>query len=196
MDMSTSIDSLDENQHQIHNTDPNVANSILDKFNNMNISPNEGYQGDLPPLNPQIPMMEHDMENRNRNAQLEEMRYMNPITHIEAHKQKQQQIIHQQQMMEAQYENENENEVDEEDEYEVIETNPTWKKVLNEIRIVVFVLIMVLFIFNNHFNKFLSQIIPYLRLNNYSYDTNNLGSVFKALIIGIFTYLLIRFVKF
>lgn len=191
MDMSTPIDSLDENQSQIHDTDPNVANSILDKFNNMNISPNEGYQGDLPPLNPQIPMMEHDMENRNRNAQLEEMRYMNPVAHIEA--QKQQQMI-QQQMMEAQYQNE----VDDDDEEyeEIIETNPMWKKVLNEIRIVVFALIMVLFIFNNHFNKFLTQIIPYLRLNSYSYDTNNLGSVFKALIVGIFSYLLIRFVKF
>lgn len=192
MDMSTPIDSLDGNQHQMHDTDPNVANSILDKFNNMNISPNEGYQGDLPPLNPQIPMMEHDMENRNRNAQLEEMRYMNPIAHIEHQKQ--------QMMMESQYQNQNSHEVidddDEDEEYEVTETNPMWKKVLNEIRIVVFVLIMVLFIFNNHFNKFLTQIIPYLRLNCYSYDTNNLGSVFKALIVGIFTYLLIRFVKF
>ncbi len=192
MDMSTPIDSLDGNQHQMHDTDPNVANSILDKFNNMNISPNEGYQGDLPPLNPQIPMMEHDMENRNRNAQLEEMRYMNPIAHIEHQKQ--------QMMMESQYQNQNSHEVidddDEDEEYEVTETNPMWKKVLNEIRIVVFVLIMVLFIFNNHFNKFLTQIIPYLRLNSYSYDTNNLGSVFKALIVGIFTYLLIRFVKF
>jgi hypothetical protein len=191
MDMSTPIDSLDNNQPQMRDTDPNVANSILDKFNNMNISPNEGYQGDLPPLNPQIPMMEHDMENRNRNAQLEEMRYMNPVAHIEH--QKQQQMI-QQQMMEAQYQDSDED--DDDEEYEVIETNPMWKKVLNELRIVVFVLIMVLFIYNNHFNKFLTQIIPYLRLNSYSYDTNNLGSVFKAFIVGIFAYLLIRFVKF
>ena len=185
--MSTPIDSLNNNQPQIHDTDPNVANSILDKFNNMNISPNEGYQGDLPPINPQIPIMEHDMENRNRNAQLEEMRYMNPIAHIEYQKQ-------QQMMMDAQYQDAEE--VEDDEEYEVVETNPTWKKVLNEIRIVVFVLIMVLFIFNNHFNKFVTQIIPYLRLNNYSYDTNNLGSVFKASIVGIFSYLLIRFVKF
>ncbi len=190
MDMSTPIDSLDQNQHHIQDTNPDVANSILDKFDNMNISPNDGYQGDLPPLNPQIPMMEHDMENRNRNAALEEMRYMNPVSHIEAQKQ---QMMHQQ-MMEQQYANEQE---DDEDEYEeIIETTPMWKKILNELRIVVFVLIMVLFIFNNHFNKFLTQIIPYLRLNNYSYDTNNLGTFFKALIIGIFSYLLIRFVKF
>ncbi len=190
MDMSTPIDSLEQNQPHIQDTNPDVANSILDKFNNMNISPNDGYQGDLPPLNPQIPMMEHDMENRNRNAALEEMRYMNPVAHIEA--QKQQQMMHQQ-MMEQQYANED----DDEDEYEeIIETTPMWKKVLNELRIIVFVLIMVLFIFNNHFNKFLTQIIPYLRLNSYSYDTNNLGTFFKALIIGIFSYLLIRFVKF
>lgn len=189
--MSTPINSLDEGQS--YDTDPNVANSILDKFNNMNISPNDGYQGDLPPLNPQIPMMEHDMENRDRNAQLEEMRYMNPVSHIEA--QKQQQIMHQQ-MMEAQYQEQDDTESMEDDDYEFIETNPMWKKVLNEIRIVIFVLIMVLFIFNNHFNKFVTQIIPYLRLNSYSYDTNNFGSAFKALIVGIFSYLLIRFVKF
>ncbi len=190
MDMSTPIHSLD--QGQIQDTNPDVANSILDKFNNMNISPNDGYQGDLPPINPQIPMMEHDMENRNRNAALEEMRYMNPVAHIEAERvQKEQQMI-QQQMMEQQYADD-----EDEDEYEeIIETTPMWKKVLNELRIVVFVLIMVLFIFNNHFNKFLTQIIPYLRLNNYSYDTNTLGTFFKALIVGIFSYLLIRFVKF
>ncbi len=191
MDMSTPIDSLDQNQSHIQDTNPDVANSILDKFNNLNISPNEGYQGDLPPINPQIPMMEHDMENRNRNAALEEMRYMNPVSHIEA--QKQQQMMMEQQMMAQQYADED----DEDDEYEeMIETTPMWKKILNELRIVVFVLIMVLFIFNNHFNKFLTQIIPYLRLNSYSYDTNNLGTFFKALIIGIFSYLLIRFVKF
>ncbi len=191
MDMSTPIDSLEQNQPHIQDTNPDVANSILDKFNNMNISPNDGYQGDLPPLNPQIPMMEHDMENRNRNAALEEMRYMNPVAHIEA--QKQQQMMMEQQMMTQQYADED----DEDDEYEeIIETTPMWKKILNELRIVVFVLITVLFIFNNHFNKFLTQIIPYLRLNNYSYDTNNLRTFFKSLIIGIFSYLLIRFVKF
>ena len=188
--MSTPIHSLEQNQ--IQDTNPDVANSILDKFNNMNISPNEGYQGDLPPINPQIPMMEHDMENRNRNAALEEMRYMNPVAHIEA--QKQQQMIMQQQMMQQQM---MEQENDDDDEYEeIIQTIPIWKKILNEMRIIVFVLIMALFIFNNHFNKFITQIIPYLRLNNYSYDTNTLGTFFKSLILGIFSYLLIRFVKF
>ena len=32
--MSTPIDSLDSSQSQIHDTNPDVANSILDKFNN------------------------------------------------------------------------------------------------------------------------------------------------------------------
>lgn len=188
MDMSTSIDQLDNNQSShINDTNPDVANSILDKFNNMNISPNNGYDGDLPPINPQIPIMEHDMENRNMNSQLEEMRYMNPMSHIEAQKA----------MMMAQQQQQYDVGDDEDDEYETfIEETPLWKKVLNEMRIIIFVLIMVLFIFNNHFNKFLTQIIPYLRLNTYSYDTNNLGNIFKALLVGISSYLLIRFVKF
>ena len=42
----------------------------------------------------------------------------------------------------------------------------------------------------------LSEIIPYVRLNSYSYDTNHLGTFFKGLLVGIFSYLLIRFVKF
>lgn len=188
--MSTPIDQLDTNQqHHINDTNPDVANSILDKFNNMNISPNNGYDGDLPPINPQIPIMEHDMENRNMNSQLEEMRYMNPMTHIEAQKA----MMMAQQQQQQQYDDSD----DEYEEYEtIIEETPLWKKIINEMRIVIFVLIMVLFLFNNHFNKFLTQIIPYLRLNTYSYDTNNLGTVFKALITGILSYLLIRFVKF
>jgi hypothetical protein len=195
MDMSTPLsnDDYDTGSQSlpIQDANPDVANSILDQLNNMNISPTSGYQGDLPPINPEIPVMEHDMEQRNMNAQLEQMRYMNPVQHIEA--QKAQMMALQQQQQE--YENEDDDEDD--DEYEtVVEKNPLWKKILNELRIVFFVTIMCLFLFNSHFNKLITQTVPFFRLNNYTYETNMIGTIIKALIVGLLSYGLIRFVKF
>ncbi len=192
MDMSTPLSGDDH--IQVQDTNPEIANSILDKFNNMNInmegSSSGGYEGDLPPLNPQIPLMEHDMENRNMNAQLENMRYMNPIAHIEAQKAA---LAQQQQQAQQQYDLQD----DDEDDYEpIIEKTPLWKKILNELRIIIFVTIMTLFLFNNHFNKIVTQYIPLFRLNNYTYDTNVLGSILKALLVGVLSYALIRTVKF
>jgi hypothetical protein len=196
MDMSTPLSNDDYNTGSqslpIQDTNPDIANSILDKLNNMNISPTPGYQGDLPPINPEIPSMEHDMEQRNMNAQLEQMRYMNPIQHIEA--QKAQMMSRQQQQQD--YENDDDDD-DDEDQYEiVVEKNPLWKKILNELRIVVFITMMCLFLFNLHFNKLITQTVPLFRLNNYTYDTNMIGTVIKALMVGILSYGLIRFVKF
>jgi hypothetical protein len=192
MDMSTPLSGDDH--IQVQDTNPEIANSILDKFNNMSINmegaSSGGYEGDLPPLNPQIPLMEHDMENRNTNAQLENMRYMNPIAHIEA--QKAAAAAAQQQ-----YEHDQDEDQYEDDMYEdIIEKTPLWKKILNELRIVLFVMIMTLFLFNNHFNKFVTQYVPLFRLNNYTYDTNIFGTIVKALVVGILSYGLIRSVKF
>jgi hypothetical protein len=192
MDMSTPIDSLHDNNNT-HDQNPDIVNSVLDKYNNMNISPNAGYEGDLPPINPNIPIMEHDMENRNMNAQLENMRYMNPVEHIEAQK-----YYQQQQMMNNYQDNgDGDDDEDDEDDYEdEVEKTPLWKKIANESRIIIFILIMVLFLFNNHFDKLVSQFIPYFRLNNYSYDMNVLGTFIKAFFVGLISYILIRFIRF
>ncbi len=190
--MSTPIDSLHDNNNT-HDQNPDIVNSVLDKYNNMNISPNAGYEGDLPPINPNIPIMEHDMENRNMNAQLENMRYMNPVEHIEAQK-----YYQQQQMMNNYQDNgDGDDDEDDEDDYEdEVEKTPLWKKIANESRIIIFILIMVLFLFNNHFDKLVSQFIPYFRLNNYSYDMNVLGTFIKAFFVGLISYILIRFIRF
>ncbi len=186
MDMSSPIDDGNASS-AIHDANPEMANSILDQLSNMNISPTPGYQGDLPPIHPEVPSMEHDMEQRNMNQQIENMRYMNPMAHIEAQKAAAAAAA----AAAQQYEDE------EEDEYEYYEEEtPLWKKILNELRIVLFVMIMVLFLFNTHFNKLLTQYVPLFRLNNYTYDTNTLGSVAKALVVGICSYALIRSVKF
>lgn len=189
--MSTPLqsDDYENNSIQVQDANPDIANSILDKFNDMNISPNAGYQGDLPPLNPEIASMEHDMEQRNMNAQLENMRYMNPVAHIEAQKM----AMAQQQMA---YQNAQDDDEDDDEYEEIIEKTPLWKKILNELRIVIFVMIMTLFLFNNHFNKLVTQYVSLFRLNNYTYDMNILGTVMKALIVGIISYGLIRTVKF
>lgn len=192
--MATPLDQLDGDGPQMMDADPEMANSILSRFNEMNVSPEAGYHGDLPPVNPEIPMMEHDMEQRNMNRDLEEMRYMNPVAHIEA--QKQAAALYQQQQQG--YDQDGGDEGDEvyEDDYVEVEAPPLWKKILNESRIVVFVMIMVLFLFSAQFNKLVTTYVPYLRLNMYTYDTTTLGTVLKALLVGIFSYLLIRFVRF
>ncbi len=185
--METPIDRLDD-YNDIQDANPDVANSILNKFNNMNIPQNGGYDGDLPPIHPDIPMMEHDMEQRNMNESLQNMQYMNPVMHIEAQK-----AYMAQQQRAQQYEQE-QNQI----EYveEVVEEYPMWKKVLNELRIIIFVMIMTLFLFNTSFNKIIIQFLPFFRANNFSYDINLLGTVIKALLVGITSYLLIRFVRF
>ncbi len=187
--MSTPLDQLDGDGGMM-DADPEMANSILSQFNEMNVSPEGGYHGDLPPINPEIPMMEHDMEQRNMNRELENMRYLNPVAHIEAQKQAAaaEAAYYQQQ----QYEGDGDEDVD--DDY--VEPPPLWKKVLNEMRIVVFVMIMVLFLFNATFNKLLTTYVPYLRLNLYTYETTTLGTVLKALLVGVLSYALIRFVRF
>jgi hypothetical protein len=188
--MATPLDQLDDGP-QMMDADPEMANSILSQFNEMNVSPEAGYHGDLPPVNPEIPMMEHDMEQRNMNRDLENMRYMNPVAHIEA--QKQAAALYQQQQQYDQDDGDEDEEVYEDD---YMESPPLWKKILNESRIVVFVMIMVLFLFNSQFNKLLTTYVPYFRLNLYTYDTTTLGTVLKALLVGILSYLLIRFVRF
>lgn len=188
--MATPLDQLDDGS-QMMDADPEMANSILSRFNEMNVSPEAGYHGDLPPVNPEIPMMEHDMEQRNMNRDLENMRYMNPVAHIEA--QKQAAALYQQQQQEYEHDGRDE-EVVYEDDY--VEAPPLWKKILNESRIVIFVMIMVLFLFNAQFNKLVTTYVPYLRANMYTYDTTTLGTALKALLVGILSYLLIRFVRF
>ena len=189
--MATPLDQLDDGPDMM-DADPEMANSILSRFNEMNVSPEAGYHGDLPPINPEIPMMEHDMEQRNMNRDLEEMRYMNPVAHIEAQKQT---AAHYQQQQQYEQDGGDEDEMYEDD-YVEVEATPLWKKILNESRIVVFVMIMVLFLFSAQFNKLVTTYVPYFRLNMYTYDTTTLGTVLKALLVGIFSYLLIRFVRF
>ena len=81
---------------------------------------------------------------------------------------------------------------DEYEEYEVIEL-PLWKKVVNEVRIPLFVFVLVLLIFNCNFDKFLLSKVP--KLGNQFNDCNLLGTLLKAFIVSIISYILIRFIK-
>ena len=58
---STPIESLNNSQD-----DSQVVNQILDKYNTLQ----SGGSGELPPLNPSIPNMEKQFDNRNLNAEV------------------------------------------------------------------------------------------------------------------------------
>lgn len=84
----------------------------------------------------------------------------------------------------------------EEVEYEEIpEKKPWWRKFLNEIKIVIIIMLMILFFFNSSFDRILTYRIPFFR-QNISYDCNMYGIVFKALVVGLVAYFLIKFLKF
>jgi hypothetical protein len=116
--------------------DTQVVNQILNKYNTL-----QSGEGELPPLNPSIPNMEKQFDNRNLNAEVfshssQNVAYQNDYNNeVQRTKQFQQQQQMQQQPDEDDYE---------EDEYEEIEEEviPLWRKVLNELRIPIFIMVM------------------------------------------------------
>lgn len=190
MDLSTPIDRIrgggggnDEN--------PEMVNSILEKYDTMNISPNQGYEGDLPPLNPDIPVMERDFENRSMNDALYNMQGNNPA-YMMQEQQRMTAMQHQFQAGDGDYDDGEEEEIEYE---EIREKKPWWKRFLNEIKIILIITIMILFFFNSSFDRLLTYRIPFFR-QNISYDCNHYGIGFKAIMVGLIAYGLIKFVRF
>ena len=89
-------------------------------------------------------------------------------------------------------ENEYEDADEYEDEYEVVEI-PLWKRVINEIRIPLFIFIFILTFSNCGFDKFLISKIPIL--GNQFNECNTYGILLKALLISIISYIFIRFIR-
>lgn len=173
---STPIASLNNNQD-----DSTVVNQILSKYNNLE----DGQTN-----------MENKFENRDLNNEMYNIKADN--VQYNDHYQKELQRS-------SQYTNENngnkeiidqnENTYDDDDdydEYEVIEI-PLWKKIINEIRIPIFIFIFILCISNCTFDKLLITKIPFLG-NNFN-ECNTYGILLKALLISILSYIFIRFIK-
>ena len=163
--------------------DSDVVNNILQKYNNLEQSTN-------------INELETKFEERNLNKEIYDISSDN--TQYKDHQAQEMQRVNKQKQVEyedeAEYDEQNNdpNNEDEYTEYE-IEEQPLWRRILNEIRIPVFIFIFAIVFFNSTFNKILIQRIPLL--GNQFNDCNTYGFLIKAFLLSFISYLFIRFVR-
>lgn len=179
-DKSTPIESLNN-----HTDESQVVNQILSKYNNLDDNANNM----LPPMNPDVSQMEDRFENRNLNQEIyNHSSDNNPYKEHYKNEQKRLQHYSKESL------NEQEDDEDEEyEEYEMVEI-PLWRRVLNEIRIPLFIIIFIIAFSNCSFDKMLIKTLPIM--GNQFNDCNTYGFLFKAFLISVFSYILIRFVSF
>ena len=162
--------------------DSNVVNEILTKYNNLQENP----EGTLPPSDPSIPQMEKEFESRDMNNQLYNMRADD--TQFKEHSQNEKRRI-QDSIKPPQEEYYDEEDYDE---YE-IEELPLWKKIVNEIRVPLFIFLMILVFMSEMTNKTLIQKVPFL--GNIYNEINTKGFLLKAVLCSLVAYVLIRFIR-
>jgi len=182
---STPIDSLNSAPD-----DSQVVNNILTKYNNLQSgSGSSSGSGELPPINPNIPNMEKEFDNRNLNSEMYnhssqniayQNDYKNEIQRTAKFNQKQN------------YEDEEY----EDEEYEEVEEDivPLWKKVFNELRIPLFIMIMVFIFMNKKFEKMFVKSVSFF--GNQFNEVNTYGFVMLSLFVALSSYLMIRFIRF
>lgn len=179
-EQSTPIESLNRSD------DTEVVNNILNKYNNLQ------DDGNLPPLNNKIPQMEQQFENRNLNQEM----YQHSSNNVafKEHYDNEVKRVSKQNKKVVQIDEDDEDSVydDEDDEYEVIEI-PLWRRILNEIRIPLYIFILIVIFNNCAFDKFLIKKVAFF--GNQFNECNTYGFLLKAFLISIFSYLLIRFVR-
>ena len=182
---STPIDHLNNNSD-----DTQVVNQILDKYNTL-----QSGGGELPPLNPSIPNMEKQFDNRNLNAEVFSHSSQNVAYQNDYNNEMQRTKQFQQQQQMQQHQAQDDEDYDE-DEYEEIEEEvvPLWKKVLNELRIPIFIMVMVCLFFNKKFEKVFVKSISFF--GNQFNEVNGYGFTVLAFLVAISSYLMIRFVRF
>jgi hypothetical protein len=177
-DKSTPIESLNNIKDS-----PDVVNQVLSKYNGL-------QDGTLPPLNSNLNQMEQNFENRNLNNEIYNLNSEN-VQYGDHYKNELNKTNQYNQKIKQNYEDEYD-EDEYEEEYEIIE-QPLWRRILNEIRIPVFIFIFIILINNCYFDKFLVSKIPFL--GNQFNDCNTYGFFFKAFLASIISYLFIRFIR-
>ena len=176
-DKSTPIENLNNN-----NDDSETVNQILSKYNNIQDNP----EGSLPPIDDTITENEEKFENRNLNKEMFDLNSDN--TQFQNHMQNEKQRV-------SNYNNPQFEDEDEEsyEEYE-LEELPLWKKILNEIRIPILILVSIFLVMNKKFDSlFLNKITKFV--DQYG-DVTHLGFLIKSLLTSVIAYLLIRFIRF
>lgn len=159
--------------------DADVVNNILKKYSTLENQPT-------------VQQLETKFEDRNLNEEIYNISSDN--TAFKEHQQKELQRLNK---VNKPKEDEYEEDIidDDEDEYieYEIEEQPLWRRVLNEIRIPIFIFILALVFFNCSFDKIIVQRIPLL--GNQFNECNTYGFLLKAFLISVFSYLFIRFVR-
>lgn len=188
---STPIESLNSQD------DSQAVNNVLAKFNNLQIPSQPSGGGstsisELPPINREIPKMEQQFENRNLNQEMYshssqnvayENDYNNEMRRVSKYGNRAPQ--------QDQYEDDDEYEYEDE---MVVDEVPLWKKVLNEIRIPLFIMIVALIFFNKKFEKTFVKSVTFF--GNQFNEVNIYGFVVLCFIVAIISYLMIRFIRF
>ncbi len=84
----------------------------------------------------------------------------------------------------------------EDEDYEEIEEEvvPLWRKVLNELRIPIFIMVMVCLFFNKKFEKVFVKSISFF--GNQFNEVNGYGFTVLAFLVALSSYLMIRFIRF
>ena len=176
-DKSTPLASLNNKKD-----DSKVVNDILSKYNNLQESPD----GTLPPADPNIPQMEKEFESRDMNNQLYNMNSDN--TQFRDHAENEKRRIDSLNQPNDEYY------PDEEDfdEYE-LEEMPLWKKIVNEVRVPLFIFLMILVFMSSMMDKTLIKKLPFL--GNQFNEINTKGFLVKAVICSLIAYIIIRFIR-
>ena len=166
-DKSTPIASLNKQD------DSEVVNQILSKYNNLQ----DGS--------------ETDVDNRNLNQEIYNLNSDN--TAYQEHYSKEVKRTTQQQHQEPEQHHENnENYEEEYEEFEVIQI-PLWKRIINEIRIPLFIFICFIIFSNCSFDKLIISKVSFFG-NQYN-ECNTYGFLLKAFMASLISYILIKFVK-
>lgn len=188
---STPISSLNNKPDE-----SDTVNQILSKYNTLQ----ENNNNTIPPQDKNIPEMEQKFESRDLNKEAYDLKADN--TQYQQHAQSENQRL--QQLNAQKYENnmnrdggdnERDDDYDDDESYEEYEMEelPLWKKIMNEIRVPLFIFLSILAIMSTYSNKMLISKVPFFG-NEYN-DLNTKGFLVKAFICSLIAYILIRFIR-
>jgi hypothetical protein len=167
--------------------DTDTVNQILSKYNTL-----QNNNGSIPAKDNNIPKMEQEFEDRNLNSEMYKLKADNSqYAQHQASEKQRINSIQQQQQQQQNIEYEDEDDVSY-DEYE-IEELPLWKKIVNEIRIPLFIFLSIILVMSSYSNKLLITKVPFLG-NEYN-DVNTIGFLIKAFVCALIAYVLVRFIR-
>lgn len=200
-DRSTPISSLNNQD------DSEVVSKVLDKYNHLSqndhgemassLMPRPQPSGDIlemPPLHPDQRQLEEKFENRDFNSDIYKLSARDPILVQQYDQQVRKSKDYQRSNQETSRGGGEEEDYEDYDEYEVMEEEPYWRRMMNEMRIIFFIVLFVTLFFNCNFgvDKFLCK---YPFFGNANYDCNWKGVLLKSILVGIFSYMAIRFIR-